>query len=677
MCGISGIVDFDRQAMGVRFGDEDLALAAALRDGMRHRGPDGEGQWSAPGVILSQRRLAILDLAPTGAQPMVDADGSALTFNGEIYNYLELKAELQALGHSFRSTGDSEVLLRALRVYGPARTLPKLRGMFAFAYYEAATRALWLARDPIGKKPLYLWRSVGVGVEAARQGGGQLAFASSLWPLTGWLRAKGVRLDADPVAVEHHLVAGYIAAPRTIWRQVSKLEAGEALRIDAHSLRRLAPAPPPFATPGRRLGPATLDELERLLARAVERRLRSDVPVATFLSGGIDSSLVTALAARSHPGITAYTVRTGDGQEDELAIARLVARATGVRHEIIDVDAGGLDLLPQLARHHGEPFGDSSALPSWRIAERAGREHRVGLTGDGGDEVQGGYRRTQLFAVRHWLHDRAGIPALPVPAGAPASLLRAAAALERALPAGLARRLRPTGRLQASTFRAHRLLAAATTSLVAESEGVADLHAWFAAELQPTLQSEGFAALQARTFEGFLADNELDRCLALEFRLYLPEDLTMKMDVATMAHAVEARAPLLDVDFTDACWQIAARDRVTPRRTKQILRDLLARLLPPEARMKRKQGFSVPMQRWMSDPARLSALCAKLRSGLPGLPDFDGAMAAAELERRASVSGGAAGESARGAAVGELGYRLAFLAEWAEQQRGLTRPEAP
>ncbi len=677
MCGISGIVDFDRLAAGVPFGDEDLALAAALRDGMRHRGPDGEGQWTTPGVILSQRRLAILDLAPTGAQPMVDADGSALTFNGEIYNYVELRTELQALGHSFRSTGDSEVLLRALRVFGPERTLPKLRGMFAFAYYEASARALWLARDPIGKKPLYLWRSVGSLASASAQGGGQLVFASSLWPLAGWLRAKGIRLDADPVAVEHHLAAGYIAAPRTIWRQVAKLEAGETLRIDAHGLRRIAPPPPPFATPGRRLSPTTLDELERLLARAVERRLRSDVPVATFLSGGIDSSLVTALAARSHPGITAYTVRTGDGQEDELAIARLVARATGVRHEIIDVDAGGLDLLPRLVRHHGEPFGDSSALPSWRIAERAGREHRVVLTGDGGDEVQGGYRRTQLFAVRHWLHDRAGVPMLPVPAGAPASLLHAAAALERALPMGLSRRFRPTGRLQASTFRAHRLLAPGAMSLVAESEGVRDLHSWFAAELRPTLRTEGFSALQTRTFEAFSAATELDRCLAVEFRLYLPEDLTMKMDVATMAHAVEARAPLLDVDFTNACWQIAASDRVTPLQTKQILRGLLARLLPPEARMKRKQGFSVPMHTWMSDRARIDALCTRLRAGLPGLPDFDGAMAAAEIERRAGFAGSSPAQAARGAAIGDLGYRLAFLAEWAEQQRTLVGPEAP
>ncbi len=634
MCGISGLVDFERVTLAAPWRPAELHLAERLRDGMAHRGPDGAGQWHVPGVILSQRRLAILDLTPDGAQPMVAADGAALTFNGEIYNYIELRAELVRLGCTFRSTGDTEVLLHALQTWGPEATLPKLRGMFAFAWWNPADRALFVARDPIGKKPLYVW-----------QRGAQLAFASSLWPLAGWLRAQGHTLTVDPVAVEHHLAGGYIAATRTIFAEVEKLQAGEAWRVDAQGVRRLPIAPLPFAEPGQPLDAPTLDQLEFLLQRAVERRLRSDVPVATFLSGGIDSSLVTALAARLHPGITAYTVRTGDGQDDELEIAKRVARHTGVRHELLDIGHGELDLLPKLVRHYGEPFGDSSALPSWLIAEKAGQQHRVVLTGDGGDEVQGGYPRTQLFAARHLLHEVGRVPCVTLPSENP----------------GL------QGRAASLWFRAYRLLTPGPAAISAQADGLHHLHDWFHADVRPQLQARGWQAQVQEIYQSFATRNQLDRCLALEFRLYLPEDLNVKVDVATMGHAVEARAPLLDRDFTDACWQVRARDRVRPWQTKRILRALLARRLPPDAQMQRKQGFSVPMARWMADTARQQSLAARLRAGLPGLPWLDGEAAARGFLQRAQA----------GQDVGALGFRLLWLAEWAEQNARLFAPEAP
>ncbi len=634
MCGISGCVDFERLASRAPWQPAELQLAERLRDGMAHRGPDGAGQWQVPGVILSQRRLAILDLSPEGAQPMLGHDGAALTFNGEIYNYLELRKELATLGCTFRSTGDTEVLLAALQTWGPDVALAKLRGMFAFAYWNAADRSLFLARDPIGKKPLYVW-----------QHGTQLAFASSLWPLTGWLRAQGQQTTIDPVAIEHHLAGGYIAAPRTVFAEVQKLRAGEAWRVDAQGVHKLPIAPLPFAEPGQPLDTATLDQLEFLLQRAVERRLRSDVPVATFLSGGIDSSLVTAMAARLHPGITAYTVRTGDGQEDELEIARRVARHTGVQHEVLDIGHAELDLLPTLVRHYGEPFGDSSALPSWLIAQQAGQRHRVVLTGDGGDEVQGGYPRTQMFALRHLLHDVAHLPCVPLPSENP----------------GL------HGRAASLWFRGYRLITPGAAAISAQADGLHHLHAWFRADVQQRLKQEGWQAQVTQTFQSFATRNQLDRCLALEFRLYLPEDLNVKVDVATMGSAVEARAPLLDRDFTDACWQVRAGDRVRPWRTKRILRALLARRLPPEAQMQRKQGFSVPMARWMADGQRQQALAERLRGGLPGLPWFDGHAAANGFLQRARA----------GQDVGTLGFRLLWLAEWAEQNARLTGPQAP
>ncbi len=634
MCGISGFVDFQRLVGNAPWQPADLHLAEQLRDGMAQRGPDGAGQWHVPGVILSQRRLAILDLSPDGAQPMIGHDGAALTFNGEIYNYIELRAELQKLGCTFRSTGDTEVLLAALQTWGPDATLPKLRGMFAFAYWNAADHCLFLARDPIGKKPLYIWHN-----------GAQLAFASSLWPLTGWLRAQHHALTIDPVAIEHHLAGGYIAAPRTVFCEVQKLRAGEAWRVDAQGVHRRPIEPVPFAEPGERLEASTLDQLEFLLQRAVERRLRSDVPVATFLSGGIDSSLITAMAARLHPGITAYTVRTGDGQEDELEMARRVAKHTGVKHEVLDIGHAELDLVPTLVRHYGEPFGDSSALPTWLIAHKAGAHHRVVLTGDGGDEVQGGYPRTQMFALRHLIHDVAHVPHVPLPSENP----------------GL------TGRAASLWFRGYRLITPGAAAITAQADGLHHLHAWFAPDVRRRLAEDGWQAQVARTFAAFATHNQLDRCLALEFRLYLPEDLNVKVDVATMGHAVEARAPLLDRDFTDACWQVRAHDRVRPWQTKRILRALLARRLPPEAQIQRKQGFSVPMARWMADGDRQQALAGRLRAGLPGLPWFDGEAAAAGFLARARA----------GQDVGTLGFRLLWLAEWAEQNARLTGPQAP
>ncbi len=634
MCGISGFLDIARVQNHAPWQPDELQLAERLRDGMVHRGPDGAGQWHVPGVILSQRRLAILDLSPDAAQPMPGVNGNALTFNGEIYNYIELRAELVRLGRTFRSSGDTEVLLQALQTWGPDATLPKLRGMFAFAWWNAAAKSLFLARDPVGKKPLYIW-----------QQGAKLAFASSLWPLAGWLRAQNHALTIDPVAIEHHLGGGYIAAPRTVFLEVQKLRAGEAWLVDASGVHRRPIAPVPFASPGHRLDAPTLDTLENLLQRAVERRLRSDVPVATFLSGGIDSSLITAMAARLHPGITAYTVRTGDGQEDELEIARRVARHTGVKHEVLDIGHAELDLLPTLVRHYGEPFGDSSALPSWLIAQKAGVHHRVVLTGDGGDEVQGGYPRTQMFALRHLLHDVAHLPHLPLPSENP----------------GL------HGRAASLWFRGYRLITSGEAAVSAQTDGLHQLHDWFARDLRPRLAIDGWQAQVQATYRAFATQNQLDRCLALEFRLYLPEDLNVKVDVATMGSAVEARAPLLDRDFTDACWQVRARDRVRPWQTKRILRALLARRLPPEAQMQRKQGFSVPMARWMADRDRQDALVARLRAGLPGLPWFDGQAAAAGFLVRAK-----AGED-----VGTLGFRLLWLAEWAEQAARLTGPEAP
>lgn len=633
MCGIIGAIDLERLAAAAPWQGSELDAFARARDGMIHRGPDGAGIWHEPGVLFGHRRLAILDLSPGGYQPMISAAGSALTFNGEIYNYIELRSQLEGCGCVFRSSSDTEVLLQALETWGLRDTLARIRGMYAFAWWEPAARTLHLARDPIGKKPLYVWKA-----------GRRIAFSSALVPLTEWLRWEGVSFDVDPVAIEHFLAGGYIEAPRTVFVQVSKLAAGCALSFGPEGVQEHAARPLPFARQHEPLNGANLDHLDGLLQQSVARRLRSDVPVATFLSGGLDSSLVTALAAKAHPGITAYTVRTEGRNQDEFAVAQRVARQTGVRHAVLDVELQHLDRLPELVRHYGEPFGDASALPTWLISQEAGRSHRVILTGDGGDEVQGGYPGAKLFAIRHLLHDHLHLPTLGL---LPQALQAGATAL------GAGRE----GSLRAWHFRWLRLNADAPEAAAAQRDDLDRLEGLFQPSLRGALRAEGWHATVARHFRALRAEDELDRALGLDFSLYLPEDLCVKVDVASMAHAVETRAPLLDLDFTDACWQIRPLDRVRPWESKRIVRALLARHLPADCVLGRKQGFSIPLTQWMQDPVVQAQIEDGCRRGLPGLDFLDGAAILKTLEERQKA----------GQDNGVLAWRLLFLGEWARQ----------
>lgn len=627
MCGIFGVLDRRRQGHGAAWTDTELAAFDGARDAMAHRGPDGAGTWSAPGILLGHRRLAILDLSDSATQPMRHAGGSLLTFNGEIYNYLELRQDLAAVGVSVASSGDTEVLLAALATWGPEQTLRRVRGMYAFAWYDPQSRDLWLARDPIGKKPLYV-----------ADDGEQLVFSSTLESILLWRRAQGARaLAIDPVAVEHFLACGYISAPRTIFAGVEKLQAHQWRRIGPKGTTTGRFQPVPFADgAGARLGPATLDGLHEKFDQAIERRLRSDVPVATFLSGGLDSSLVTAAAARHHGDrLVAYTVLTGHGNDDELAIARGVAAHVGAEHRLLEFDALKLDRFDELVRHWGEPFGDSSALPSFLIAEAAGREHRVILTGDGGDEVQGGYRPAQLFALRRLLHDRLRLPQLPLTA---------------------APRPRRRRHLGAIRFRLRRLLTTGVQAVGMSVEASQCLAPIFTPSARHALAGRGWREELQGHFNAMPTSDELDRALALDFSVYLAEDLMVKVDVACMAHAVEARAPLLDLDFTDACWGIRPFDRVRPWQRKRVVRALAERFLPDELLIKRKQGFSIPVERLMESAEIRQEVSQAALAGHPLLDGvLDGAGLEAELQR----------QWREGLEPGVFTWRLRWLQRWA------------
>ena len=398
MCGILGVLESERIADGVPWYDTELKRFSILLDAMAHRGPDDTGTWIRPGILLGHRRLSILDLSESGRQPMVSPRGTVLTFNGEIYNYLELKKALR-LEHSHPSTGDTAVLLAALDEWGLEGALNRVRGMFAFAAWMPDKGELCLARDPVGKKPLFV-----------SQGQGRLIFSSTMAGVLGWRALHRESYELDAVAINHALSSGWVPSPRTGVVGVEKLPPG-TYRVFTPETKKSRGARYwniPFATPGRTLDEDALEEITLRFRTSVQRRLRSDLPIATLLSGGLDSSLVTAVAAQNSDKLVAYTVRTHSGKNDEFDLSRKIAKYLGIEQRILDLDPDSIISIDRLIGFFGEPFCDSSAIPTAQIFQQAGNEHRVVLTGDGGDEVQGGYTGAKLFALRYllWSHDR-------------------------------------------------------------------------------------------------------------------------------------------------------------------------------------------------------------------------------------------------------------------------------
>ena len=387
MCGIAGLLIHGADPRGAGRGID------ALLGPIAHRGPDGEGTWvdDAAGVSLGHRRLAIIDLTPTGAQPMVSSDGRwVITFNGEVYAYRELRAALQAGGARFRGTSDTEVLLEAISRWGVERTLEQVNGMYALGIWDTHLRELWLARDPVGEKPLYVW-----------EGPERLAFASEIGALRA---ADGFSADIDRDAVATYLQLGYVPAPMSIYRSVTKLRAGEWRRYRGRTFTSGSTVP---VVDAPTLDP---DHLLDVLADAVAIRTVADVPVGVFLSGGIDSTIIAALAARAGPTHT-FTAVFDTSSHDESAHAARVADAIGTTHTPLPISAAdGLATARRLPAIYGEPFGDPSAIPTHLIAAEARRSVGVALTGDGGDELFGGYNRLVAGARLDQLRGRVPSP---------------------------------------------------------------------------------------------------------------------------------------------------------------------------------------------------------------------------------------------------------------------------
>jgi asparagine synthase (glutamine-hydrolysing) len=571
MCGICGKVYFDSQRIVMRAELEQMSQT------LEHRGPDGEGIWTAGHVGLAHRRLAIIDLRAVADQPMSNEDGSVwLTFNGEIYNFQELRVELVARGHKFRTTSDTEVIVHAYEEYG-RDCLSRFRGMFAFALWDTRTRTLLLARDRIGKKPLYYYR-----------GSDRFVFGSEIKAL---LADPAVPGESDPVAIDHYLALQYIPAPLTAFRGIRKLPAAHWLALhDGHveigqywKLRY---------TPKRTISMRdAIAELQWHLAEAVRLRLVSDVPLGAFLSGGIDSSAVVTHMAQALDGpVRTFAVGFAEAAFDERPFARMVAERYGTAHTELVVEAPVADILPRLVWYYDEPLGDASAVPSYAIAALTRQHVTVVLNGDGGDENFAGYDR--YITDRHLRHG----DIVPLP------LRRAFSTLLQRLPASVRQR-QPL----------RKLVKIAAIMAQTPARRYARLGGHFTPEERQSLYTDAFRAAMAEADpEGVFAEvfgqsdieDWTDTALNADVNLYLADDLLVKMDRATMAHALEARSPFLDHVLMEYVATLPPSFKLSGLQKKRILKASLRGLLPDAVLDRPKMGFCAPITTWFRGELR-------------------------------------------------------------------------
>jgi asparagine synthase (glutamine-hydrolysing) len=572
MCGIAGIFHLETAK------PVDPARVRAMIDSLVHRGPDGEGVWTAPGIGLGHRRLSIIDLAG-GAQPMLtDDERIVVTYNGEIYNFRELRAELEAKGHVFRTGSDTEILLHGWRQWGEA-LVERLNGMYAFALHDRHTQSLWLVRDRLGVKPLYY----------APLPDGSVIFGSELKAL---LAHPGLRREPDLTAVEDYMAFGYVPDDACLVAGVRKLGAGETLL-----LVRGRPLPMPkrywdasFADRTEARGAALEEALLALLRDAVRGRMVADVPLGAFLSGGVDSSSVVALMAEaSSQAVKTCTIGFDVQRLDETDYADRVARRFATDHRTRIVSADDFALIDRIADHFDEPFADASALPTLRVCELAREEVTVALSGDGADEAFAGYRRHRFQAAEERV--RAILPA----------------GFRRSVIGPLAR-LYPKADWAPRPLRAKATLSAlATSGAEAYAAAIGITPAPLRARLLTDAAKRALGGHRAedrvvRLMEAAPAREPIDRAQYADLRLWLPGDILTKTDRMSMAVGLEAREPMLDYRLVEFAARLPARDRLRGQTGKYLLKKTMEPLLPPDILYRPKMGFVTPISDWFRGP---------------------------------------------------------------------------
>ena len=591
MCGLAGFWHPDSSSTEAAL----RAAAGRMADALVHRGPDDRGTWAdeQTGIALGFRRLAILDLSPTGHQPMLSRDDRyVVVFNGEIYNYQDLRAELEGLGARFRGTSDTEVMLAGIVQWGIAATIAKLWGMFAIALWDRHDRTLWIARDRLGKKPLYYgWCD------------DTFLFGSELKALRAH---PACPTRVSPQALASFLRFAYVPSPHCIYEGLHKLLPGSYARIrDGQATVTRYWDPRAVATEGAAHPSllddvAAIDELDALLRDATRRRMVADVPLGAFLSGGIDSSAVVALMQAGSPQpVRTFTIGFAEGGYDEAQDAAAVAAHLGTTHTALYVTPEeARAVIPRLADIYDEPFADSSQIPTLLVAQMARRDVTVALSGDGGDEVFGGYNRylwaprieQQTSAYPGWARRGVGRALAAVPPSTWDALGRisgggaAAATGQRAL----GDKMHKLGTALAAASADDLYLSLVSQWQTPPVAGAAAEH--------PLLLRDASIQAAAPAF--------VDRMMLVDTMTYLPDDILVKVDRATMAVSLEARAPLLDHRVVEWAWRQPRSRRIRNGQGKWALRQVLRRYVPDTLIDRPKSGFAVPVHAWLRGPLR-------------------------------------------------------------------------
>jgi asparagine synthase (glutamine-hydrolysing) len=566
VCGIVGALNFDGSPVSAEVVD-------AMRDLEVHRGPDDAGTRVEGPVGMGFRRLAIIDLSDCGAQPMSNEDGSVwIVFNGEIYNFEALREELIARGHAFRSRTDTEVIVHLYEEMGP-KVVTRLRGMFAFAIWDSRQRQLVLARDRVGKKPLFYHRD-GRGIRFASE-------ARSLFA------DPAVPREADYLAIHHYLTFQYVPSPMSAFRDIHSLDPGHLMVVSADGAERterywrLDYRDKLDISEGE-----AMDRARELILEATRLRMIADVPLGAFLSGGVDSSVVVAAMAMQSSGpVRTFTIGFKEQAYDEAPYARMVAQRYSTDHTELVVEPDAIAMLPKLVWHYGNPFADSSALPTYYVSEMTRRYVTVALNGDGGDESFGGYTRYADFL--RWTMFSG------LPGGLKSALLGAA----KAIPVSthpIPRKARRAGEVffGPPADRYAELIAYFQTR---------DKDRMYTPEFQDRVREHDSADIIRRAWAEAAADTDTDRLLATDVETYLPDDLLVKVDIASMAVSLEARSPLLDHELMEFAARLPARFKVRGRETKYLLKKVADTMVPPEVVHRPKMGFGVPIAHWFRD----------------------------------------------------------------------------
>lgn len=561
MCGFVGSVSMSPQP--------DSGWLKLASEALVHRGPDDSGEWHSPDarVLFAHRRLSIIDLSPLGHQPMHKVEnGLTIIFNGEIYNFPELRKELEGKGYSFISRSDTEVLLAAYAEWGTA-LLPRLNGMFAFAIYDAVKQKVFIARDRAGEKPLFYHLAEG-----------NLVFASELKAL---LKKPGMPRSINPVSMDCYLAMGFVPGELCILQGYKKLPAAHAMEFDLNSgqnnIWRYWNVPVQDSGKQEYVESELLDELEELTEDAVARQCMADVPVGVLLSGGVDSSIITAMASRSSRKVNTFTIGFGPKNSlDETHYARFIADHFCTNHTELIAEPTSAELLPMLARQFDEPIVDSSMFPTYLVNYLVKKHCTVALGGEGGDELFAGYHH---YSRLLWLQSRMNN-----------------------IPSGLRRLLSQTAlKLLPEGYKGRNYLTALGSDM---QVGLPMIANYFNEKNRSLLMSghKGYT-LEAEAIHEALVPRESDllqRATRMDFENYLPEDILVKVDRSSMLNSLEVRAPFLDYRIIEFAFRrVPPQLKATESEKKVLLKKLARRILPSNFDLKRKHGFSIPLSDWL------------------------------------------------------------------------------